>query len=184
MDWLQRELAECMTLASKVREQSQEAKKDMAEEMIAEIEKASDIVDRYDDDPEFLIQMLLDIQLEFGWLPKSSLRWLSQKLSIPLPRIYQIGSFYKAFSLVPAGRHTIRVCTGTACHVRGASRLVSRVADTLGIAPDGTTADLRLSFKTVNCLGCCALGPVMKVDEDYYTEPSGSELKQILESYE
>jgi NADH-quinone oxidoreductase subunit E len=127
-----------------------------------------------------LIQMLIAIQKQNHWLPGDALAWVSQRLGVPLTQIHNIATFYKAFSLKPQGRHEVAVCMGTACHVRGAPRLLDKVTDTLQIRPGETSEDLEFSLKTVNCLGCCALGPVLMVDGEYYSNPSSEELKEIF----
>ena len=131
------------------------------------------------DDKSALIQILLDIQRENHWLPKDTLMWISQKLGVPLTQVYHVATFYKAFSLVPRGRHPVLVCLGTACQVRGAPRLLDKVIETLKIKPGETSRDMRFSLDSVNCLGCCALGPVMVVDGKYYSNPSTKEIGQI-----
>ncbi len=135
-------------------------------------------------DKSALIQMLLTIQRENRWLSKDALMWVSEKLDIPLTQIYHISTFYKAFSLVPKGRHSVSVCLGTACHVRGAPRLLDKVTEILKVRPGQTTRDMRFTLNTVNCLGCCALGPVMVVDGQYYSKPSTREFEQIAATYE
>jgi NADH-quinone oxidoreductase subunit E len=134
------------------------------------------------DDKSALIQMLLAIQKENRWLSNDALAWVSQKLGVPLTQIYHIATFYKAFSLKPQGRHSVSVCMGTACHVRGAVGLLDKTIDTLKIKPGETSRDMRFSLNTVNCLGCCALGPVLMVDGKYHSNPSASKLKEIFES--
>jgi NADH-quinone oxidoreductase subunit E len=129
-----------------------------------------------------LIQMLLAIQAQNNYLPEDALIWVSRQLAVPLTQIYNIATFYKAFSLKPQGRHLVSVCMGTACHVRGAPRLLDKVTETLQINPGETTRDLQFSLTTVNCLGCCALGPVMMIDDKYYSDPSIDELKELFES--
>jgi len=131
-------------------------------------------------DKSALIQILLDTQRENHWLAKDALKQVSQRLGVPLTQIYHIVTFYKAFSLVPRGRHSVSVCLGTACHVRGAPRLSDKVIETLKIKPGQTSTDMRFSLDTVNCLGCCALGPVMVVDGEYYSNPSTEELEKIV----
>ena len=148
--------------------------------MIQELAQIDKTVDKYGYDKSALIQILLDIQRENRWLPKEALMWVSQKLDIPLARIYHIATFYKAFSLVPQGRHSVAVCMGTACHVRGAPRLLDKVVETLKIEPGETSKDMRFTLNTVNCLGCCALGPVMLVDEEYHSNPSTEKMAQIF----
>ena len=135
-------------------------------------------------DKSALIQVLLDIQRENRWLPKEILIQVSKKLGIPLTQIYQMSTFYKAFSLMPKGRHSVSVCLGTACQVRGAPRLLDKVTGALKIKPGETSTDMRFSLDTVNCLGCCALGPVMVVDGQYYSKPSTKELEQIAAACE
>jgi len=136
--------------------------------MAQELANIDEIISKYGGDGSALIQILLDIQRENRWLPREILKQVSQKLEIPLNQIYHIATFYKAFSLIPKGRHLVSVCLGTACQVRGAPRLLDKVVETLKIAPGETSSDMRFSLDTVNCLGCCALGPVMVVDDVYY----------------
>jgi NADH-quinone oxidoreductase subunit E len=137
------------------------------------------IVDVRKGDKSQLIQLLLEIQRQKGWLSEVDLRSVSRQLDIPMAQIYHVATFYKAFSLVPTGKHSISVCLGTACHVRGAPRLLDRVVEVFKIRPGGTSADMRFSLNKVNCLGCCALGPVMLVDGEYYSKPSQEELEQL-----
>ncbi len=116
--------------------------------------------------------------------PQEVLETVSEKLGVPLSRIQHIVTFYKAFSVAPKGRHEIHVCQGTACHVRGASRLLDKVQDVTGIKPGETSSDLKFSLKTVNCLGCCALGPVMEIDGKAHGKMAPSKTAEILRKYE
>jgi NADH-quinone oxidoreductase subunit E len=141
--------------------------------------KTDEIVDKYRGDKSALIQVLLELQRENRWLSEDALKCVSQKLGVPLTQIYHIATFYKAFSLVPKGRHLISVCLGTACQVRGAPRLLDRVTDTLKVRAGETSRDMRFSLDTVNFLGCCALGPVMVIDGKYYSKPTTKEIEQI-----
>ncbi len=134
------------------------------------------------DDKSALIQMLLAIQSENRWLSNDALVWVSQKLGVPLTQIYHIATFYKAFSLKSQGRRSVAVCMGTACHVRGATSLLNKTMDTLKIKPGETSRDMQFTLNTVNCLGCCALGPVMTVDGKYHSNPSAGKLKEVLEA--
>lgn len=135
-------------------------------------------------DKSALIQMLLDIQRENRWLSREALVGVSEKLDLPLSQIYHVCTFYKAFSLVPQGRHSISVCVGTACHVRGAPRLLDNVTRTLGVKPGETTKDMQFTLNTVNCLGCCALGPVMVIDDEYYGSPwTAGKVEKIFAEY-
>jgi len=152
--------------------------------MVIELGKINQITDKYQNDPSMLIQILLEIQYDNRWLPKEALARVSEQLGVPLNQIYQVATFYKAFSLVPKGRHIVTMCMGTACHVRGSPRILDRVQGALGIEPGETTSDLNFSLETTNCLGCCALGPVMVVDGEYHGHLSPAEVKHILEKCE
>jgi len=131
-----------------------------------------------------LIQVLLTIQSEHHWLPKTALERVSEKLQVPLTRIQQVATFYKAFSLVPKGRHEIHICMGTACHVRGATRVLDTVQEVTGLQPGETDLDLKFSLEKVNCLGCCALGPVMEIDGKTHGKMAPRETADVLNSYE
>lgn len=152
--------------------------------MIAAMTEIDKLVDKYQGDRSALLQILLDIQREYYWLPKEAFLRLSERLEIPLNQIYQIATFYKAFSLVPRGRHLATVCMGTACHVRGSPRLLDKVKDMLNVAPGETSSDMRFTLNKVNCLGCCALGPVVVVDGEYHGKPSTAELERIFAACE
>ncbi len=138
------------------------------------------IIEKVAGDTSALIQVLLDIQRENNWLPKDALILVSENLGVPLTQVYHVATFYKAFSLLPKGRHSVLVCLGTACQVRGAPSLLDKVMTTLGMKPGETSRDMRFSLETVNCLGCCALGPVMVVDGKYHSKPSSKGLEQIF----
>ena len=156
------------------------------DEAIAEIRDdlmvADDIMWKYDFQKNALIQILLDVQEQFRWLPRHILNWISGRLNIPLKDIYVIADFYEAFSLEPRGRHVIQVCTGTACHVRGAAELLTRISTTLGIEAGETDSRQEFTLETVHCIGCCALAPVVQIDSQYYRNPSRSELEKIINS--
>jgi len=143
-------------------------------------EKIDRIIDKYQSDASSLIQILLEIQRENRWLPKEALEKISKRLGVPLNRIQNIVTFYKVFSLMPKGRHEIHVCTGTACHVRGAPRLLDSVQDQVGIRPGETDLDLKFSLETVNCVGCCALGPVMVMDGEYHGQMNPRKVTTLL----
>jgi NADH-quinone oxidoreductase subunit E len=129
-----------------------------------DMESVEQIIDKYEADASALIQILIEIQNQNRWLPKNALVRVGERLQVPVTRIQHIATFYKAFSLVPKGRHEIHICMGTACHVRGAARVLDTVEDLTGIKAGETDMELKYSLETVNCLGCCALGPVMEVD--------------------
>lgn len=146
--------------------------------------KIEQIIDTHHSEADSLIQILLDIQAENRWLPKEALERVSTKLQIPLSRVQHAATFYKAFSLVPKGRHEIHVCVGTACHVRGAPRLLDSIQDLIGIKPGETDSELKFSLETVNCLGCCALGPVIEVDGKYHGKMVPAQTGEMLKNYE
>jgi len=150
--------------------------------MTQKLSKIDRIIAEHHADKSALIQILLEIQRENRWLPRPALVRLNQRLGIPINQIYHIATFYKAFSLIPQGRHAVSVCLGTACHVRGAPRLLEKVTDALCIRPGETTPDMKFTLRTVNCLGCCALGPVMVVDGEYHSHPSAKEIERVVAS--
>ena len=147
-------------------------------------DKIDQIMDKYQYDASSLIQILLDIQTENRWLPKEVLEKVSKKLKVPLSRIQHIATFYKAFSLIPKGRHEIHVCMGTACHIRGSPRILDTVQDLTGIGAGETDLDLKFSLETVNCLGCCAMGPVMVVDGKYHGKTAPTKIEDVLKNYD
>jgi NADH-quinone oxidoreductase subunit E len=130
-----------------------------------------------------LIQILLRLQKNFGWLPMEMLSEVSRQLGIPISQVYQVATFYKAFSLSPRGKHVIRVCSGTSCKVRGAPTIYEKIQSSLGIDRGEVTADGRFSLETVNCLGGCALGPMMTIDDEYYGNLKLLTVKNILAKY-
>jgi NADH-quinone oxidoreductase subunit E len=150
------------------------------EDLMADLKTVDRIIEKHDYKKNALIQILLDIQATKGWLPRHVLLWTGRRLGIPLTRIYAVASFYEAFSLVPQGAHTVQVCTGTACHVRNGTQLLATVSSLLGIKPGQTDPTMQFTLKTVNCLGCCALAPVMKIDDTYYGNPSMKEMKTVF----
>jgi NADH-quinone oxidoreductase subunit E len=146
--------------------------------------RTDEIIERHGAEASSLIQILLDIQGENNWLPVEALERVGERLEVPLSRIQHIATFYKAFSLVPKGRHQIHVCMGTACHVRGAPRVLNTVQDLTGIRPGETDLDLKFSLETVNCLGCCALGPVVEIDGKTHGNVSAANTADVLKGYE
>lgn len=143
-----------------------------------------EIIDEHGGEASSLIQVLLEIQSENRWLSRKILKTVSQKLQVPLTRIQHIATFYKAFSLVPKGKHQVHICMGTACHVRGASRVLDTVQDTIGIKPGETDLDFKFSLETVSCLGCCALGPVVEVDGKTHGKMGPTEIAGVLKKYD
>jgi len=148
------------------------------------LEKVEEIIDRYNGEERALISILQDIQTEYNYLPKEALLKIRDKIGIPLTRIYGVATFYNAFTLKPRGRHLILVCMGTACHVKGADKILERLEQKLGVKTGEVTRDLRFSLESVRCLGCCSLAPVVKVDKDTYGRVRQDELMEILDRYE
>ena len=147
-------------------------------------ERIDQVIGRHQGEASALIQILLEIQEEQRWLPMAALERVSERLDVSLARIQHIVTFYKAFSLVPKGRHQVHVCVGTACHVRGAQRVLDTVQDLTGIRPGETDLEMKFSLETVSCLGCCALGPVVEVDGKTHGNVSAGDTADVLDSYE
>jgi len=155
----------------------------MSEEKDRE-EKVREISARYDSDKSYLVPILQDIQREYNYLPKDALEQVGEILALPLSKIYEVATFYKAFSLRPRGRHLLHLCLGTACHVRGAEPIASIVEQQLGIKPGETSADGEFTFETVGCLGACALGPILVVNEEYHGQMNIAKTTQLLKQLE
>ncbi len=179
IDKIQIQMSKLMNDLNKVKKE----KEVMLEDIMSDLKEVDNIIDYHNYQKNDLIQILLDVQSKYRWLPKHVLFYVGNKLNVPLSNIYAIASFYKFFDLEPRGRHSILVCTGTACHIRGAMNLLQRVVNVLKVKPGDTTEDYRYALDTVNCLGCCALGPVMMIDNKYYSNPSAAQLKKILNQY-
>lgn len=140
------------------------------------------ILDRYPDGEQSIIQILQDIQREHNYLPRDHMDEISRILGLPLSRLYSIATFYTSFSLEPRGKHLITICMGTACHVREAAIILSEFERRLGIRSGETTGDLQCTLETVNCLGCCAIGPIVVVDGKYMGEFRLKDVTRVLES--
>ena len=127
-----------------------------------------------------LISILEEIQAKYSYLPEEALRIIAQKLKYSLVDLYGVATFYKAFSLKPRGKHLISVCLGTACHVRGGEMIASEFQSQIGIKPGGTTSDNEITLETVNCLGACAIGPIVVVDGHYFSKVTVQKVKEII----
>ncbi|MCJ7652151.1 MAG: NAD(P)H-dependent oxidoreductase subunit E, partial [Actinobacteria bacterium] len=145
---------------------------------------AAEVVQRNKAERSRLTTILHELQGEYNYLPEQALRYVAELMGIPIADIYGIATFYTSFSLEPKGKHIVTVCMGTACHVRNAESLLEQVCRYLGIKPDETTDDMLFSLETVNCLGACAMGPIMVVDGTYYGEMNASRVKRILAKYQ
>jgi NADH-quinone oxidoreductase subunit E len=148
----------------------------MAEQETADV---VEIVQRYSGDRDMLIPMMQDVQEECGYLPQGELKELSRALDVPLSRIYGVATFYGSFRLMPKGDHTIQLCMGTVCFLKGAGKISDAIQEEFGLVPGGTSPDGKFTFSPVNCVGACALAPVMVVDGEYHgglTVDSAAEL--------
>lgn len=146
-------------------------------------EKIDLILEKYECRHDALISIMQDIQRLERYLPPETLKYVSQRMEVPLSRVYYIATFYKSFSLEPRGRHIIRVCLGTACHLNGAVQNREQIERTLCIRDGETTQDMIFSLETVNCVGTCALAPVTVVDDTYYDAVTPGKVEKILSKY-
>jgi len=142
------------------------------------------ILQKHPKDPSSIIQVLLDIQNEMYYLPKDVLVHVSTTLNVPMSRTYNLATFYKAFSLKPKGKHPISVCTGTACHVQGAVKIMEQIQRELKIKEGETTADKKFSIDSVRCLGCCGLAPVLTIGKNLHGKVPPSKVSKILKQYQ
>lgn len=139
-----------------------------------------EILARYPAEEPSLIQVLQDVQRRYRYLPRPALERVSETLKVPLARVCSVATFYKAFSLIPQGEHLVHVCTGTACHIRGAPQILDEMRRRLGLDEHGNTADYRFTVKTVNCVGACAMAPVVIVDGRYHGGVQATKVPKIL----
>jgi NADH-quinone oxidoreductase subunit E len=167
---------------SKVLGRIREKEKAIAD-LLADLRMVDEIVERHGFKKRALIQILLDIQSRKNWLPRHTLLWVERRLNIPLAQIYRVAGFYEVFSLEPQGRHIVQVCTGTACHVLGAQKLVEAFSRELGIKTGETTADGLFSLRTVNCPGCCGLAPVVTIGQDVQGRVTHTGIRRLLNQY-
>ena len=141
------------------------------------------IVEKYNCEQGMLIPILQDIQAEYNYLPEETLIQVAEKLGIPQIQVYRVATFFKAFSLKPKGEHHISVCLGTACHVRNAPNVRDKLERELGIKAGDTSDDLKFSLETVNCLGACALGPIIVVDGVYHGQMNTVKVDKVLKQF-
>ncbi len=140
------------------------------------------IVESYGCSRDSLISILQDVQTRYHYLPEDALRQVARMLDLPLIQVYGVATFFKAFSLEPRGKHLVHVCLGTACHVRGANSVLDEVKRRLDVEPGQTTDDMEYTLETVNCLGACALGPIVVVDGEYHGQITPRKVKKVLGS--
>ena len=147
-------------------------------------QRLESILSRYECDPWDLIPVLQDIQDAYSYLPKDELHEVAQRLDVPLTRIFSVATFFKMFSLVPKGRHQVKVCLGTTCHLKGGQRLAESVSHRLGVDIGYTTKDMNFTLETVGCLGSCAQAPVMMIDDTYFARVTVDKVPKILKQYQ
>jgi NADH-quinone oxidoreductase subunit E len=152
--------------------------------MPVDLQAVCEIIERHGYQKASLIGILQDIQTKMNYLPRKALIQVANSLDLPLTSIYEVATFYKAFSLEPRGKHTIQVCLGTACHVRGGSRILDYLENRLEVKSGGTTGDYAFTLETVNCLGACALGPIMVINKKYYGKINIQKIESILKKYQ
>ncbi len=152
----------------------------MAETPCSDLSMTEDILAKYPAEEPALIQVLQDVHRAYNYLPCDVLERVAEALDVPLAKVFSVSTFYKAFSLEPQGDTIVKVCTGTACHIRGAGQLVEELERQLGIGPDETTEDLKFTVKTVNCVGACAMAPVMIVGEKYWGSAKSARMAKYL----
>lgn len=146
-----------------------------------ERKRVKTIVERYPKDKSSIIQVLQDINDEFRFLPCEAVSYASELLGVPKTKAFSIATFYKAFSLTPRGKRIIKVCKGTACHIRGAERLTEELERLLGVGPGETTKDLKFTVEEVNCVGACAMAPVVVINDKYHGEVKPDSIKEIID---
>lgn len=146
-------------------------------------EEIKNILDKYPHEQRYALAILQDMQRTFNYIPKEGMIAASEHIGSPLSSLYSMATFYKALSLNPKGKHIIKLCDGTACHIRGANNLVNGVKSILGIGDGQTTEDGMFSLELVNCLGSCALAPVMVIDEVYYGKMTLEKMPELLNSF-
>lgn len=148
-----------------------------------DFKRVDEIIDKYNAEKSSLIGIFQDIQAEYRYLPKEAISRVVERLGIPLTQAYMVATFYKSFSLVPRGEHEVHVCLGTACHLRGGQRLLENFERNLGVKAGGTTKDMKFTLETVNCLGACALAPLVRVDQKNYAKVTADKISKIIKEY-
>ncbi len=151
--------------------------------MVIEQNRIGGILEKHDNRVDSLIMILQDVQNIYHYLPEEAMRIVSDRLNIPFSQVYEVATFYRSFSLVPRGEHEIRVCLGTACHLRGGPRILENFERELAVRRGETTPDRAFTLETVNCVGACALAPLIVVDDDYYGNSTASAVRGILKKY-
>jgi NADH:ubiquinone oxidoreductase subunit E len=151
--------------------------------MATETEVIPEVLDQFEDQRSSLIPVLQEIQNKHRYLPQPLLRRVAEKLGVPLTDVYHVATFYNCFSLEPVGRNLVQVCLGTACHVRGAPKVLDRLLTDLKLPEPGTSADMEFTVRTVRCIGCCGLAPVVRVNSSTHPNMSQAKVKGMLKKY-
>jgi len=145
--------------------------------------ESNEILKKYPKEKRFTLAILQDVQKKYGFIPRETMTYIAEYLSLPVSDIYSMATFYKALSLKPKGKYIIKICNGTACHIRGSNALIEAVTEELNIRPGETTDDGLFSIEIVNCLGACALAPVMVIDDKYYGGMTKEKVKLVIKEY-
>lgn len=148
--------------------------------MLQQTEIIEEILERYPAKPEYLIFLLQDIQSDCGYISSDSMKIISDHTGVPVTQAYSVATFYQSFRLEPRGEHEIKVCLGTACHLKGGQRIVEELERNIGIKAGETSEDMMFTLDTVNCVGACALAPVMVVDDEYENNATAGKVKKLL----
>ncbi len=154
-------------------------KEDFMEEQ-SRVECVREILSYYESEPSRLVPILLDVQDSVGYLPEEGMRLIARFLNMSVGQVYSVASFYSQFQLTPVGRQRIRVCRGTACHIRGAPQILEEIEKGIGINEGETSPDLEYTLETVACIGCCALAPCIKVNNDVHGELTRKRVEEVL----
>jgi NADH:ubiquinone oxidoreductase subunit E len=152
----------------------------LSAEELADVDR---MIGQHGHEPSAIVPVLQDINTKYKWLPPGAVRRVSEAVGLPLARVLRIATFYNVFSFKPRGKHLIRVCTGTACHVKGAGRILDSLAGELKVEVGGTTKDMRFTLEAVRCLGCCGLAPVVTVNDDVYGKITPGGFLKVLDKY-
>ena len=148
--------------------------------MLHQSEIMEDILERYPAKPEYLIFLLQDIQTDYGYISPESMQRVSDHVGVPITQSYSVATFYQSFRLEPQGEHEIKVCLGTACHLKGGQRIVDELERQLEVNAGETTQDMLFTLNTVNCLGACAMAPVMVVDDEFESKMTAGKIRNLI----
>jgi len=146
-----------------------------------EMNKVDSIIDAYNADPAFILEMMYDIQDEAQYVSRENMERIAEKLELPVAKVLRLATFYDSINLEPQGKHVCKVCTGTSCHVNGAEKVLHQVEKDLNVKAGGTTEDKIISLKEVSCMGACASGPLAQIDDEYHENITPDKIKQAVD---